>query len=539
MHTATSLRYLACCFFLSLCAFAQWHEDAWTITGNSLARTRYALQTNLWCAPQSFVLTNAVYAYNTNIVSGGMTNSIPYYTNTVSTQSFLVAIGPDTNSIDTNTPPLFSWPLNYATNQLTTNVALVPFTFVATGKCDRVSSNLWLDAAGVRDLDVYFALQERHDAAGFEDPDPPRFYRSHYDNVTAAKSALAGLVPYYLDNFLASNGAYNVYFANSNTNGDFWTNGVAREFPQYHDATNLAMYIRAPTNYFELTLVRSVDSTRGYSVSMYYLLVCTNSITSTGTNAAQILTQDVFKTWGEPWRMIGTNGQRFTSTSTNHEMERLFESADYGQWRLRAAITNLQATQSGFDATGDYRDDVYARFYQYNDGYATGFSTNWAAAKSSAELYFTSGAYGPYFDTNSSAGIIVNSFGQGLAGEGADASLASSRLLLAVTNSNTNISFRADWYIWPSLYMLDLAKTTNFVYDANGTLTGDKVPQLLTAQTAQGSNGYAEASAWFGPADVTTTLPTWCDEPPHDGTIYERGFYATFRAVLWWDFKYR
>ena len=533
MHTATSLRYLACCFFLSLCAFAQWHEDAWTITGNSLARTRYALQTNLWCAPQSFVLTNAVYAYNTNIVSGGMTNSIPYYTNTVSTQSFLVAIGPDTNSIDTNTPPLFSWPLNYATNQLTTNVALVPFTFVATGKCDRVSSNLWLDAAGVRDLDVYFALQERHDAAGFEDPDPPRFYRSHYDNVTAAKSALAGLVPYYLDNFLASNGAYNVYFANSNTNGDFWTNGVQREFPQYHDATNLAMYIRAPTNYFEVTLVRSVDTV---GLGLYYIVNSTNYITLTGTNAAQILTQDVFKTWGEPWRMIGTNGQRFTSTSTNHDMERLFSTGDYGSWHLRKAITNLQATQAGYQPD----DTTYARYYQQNEGYAyLPQSTNWATAKAFAEDYFTSAVdFGTSTNIDGVA-MYMNTLGQGLEGGSADASMYSSRLLLAVTNSNTNISFRTDWYIWPSCFMHDMDETTNFFYDANGILTGDKVPQLLTAQTAQGSNGYAEASAWFGPADVTTTLPTWCDEPPHDGTIYERGFYATFRAVLWWDFKYR
>lgn len=539
MHTASSLKYTAICFSLSLAALAQWHESAWTVTGNQLARARYALQTNVWCAAQSFPLTNAVFACMTNIVTGTATNSIPYYTNTVSTQQFLCAIGPDTNNIDTNFPPVFSWPLAYATNQLTTNVALVPFDYIATGTCARVSSNLWLDAAGVRDLDVYFALRERYDAAGFEDPDPPRFYRSHYDNVVAAKAQLAAIVPSFLDTSNAPSGSFNDYFTAVNTNGDFWTNGIVREFPQYHGATNLAVFMHAPTNYFDLTMVRSVDMEGG--TRLYYLVTSTNYITLTGTNAAQILTQNVFKTWGEPWQMIGTNGQRFTDTSTNHDMERLFTTADYGQWRLRVAITNLQATQSG-----DYDgiDTTYARYSQSIDQ-APFFGvtpTNWTQAKSVAEAEYATNDIWLSFGTNTGAGIVVNSWGQRFDDGGttwANGLLNATRLLLAVTNQCTNLTFRADWYIWPMGFMRDMADTTNFTYDANGLISG-QVPQILTAQTATGSNGYAEAAAWFGFDDpLSETLPAWCDEPPPDMTIYERGFYGVFRAALWWDFKYR
>jgi len=44
---------------------------------------------------------------------------------------------------------------------------LLAYTYKTTGTTDRVSSNLVLDAAGVRDLDIYGALQERYSVAGF------------------------------------------------------------------------------------------------------------------------------------------------------------------------------------------------------------------------------------------------------------------------------------------------------------------------------------------------------------------------------------
>ena len=538
--TASSLKYTAICFSLSFCALAQWHEDAWRVTGNQLARTRYALQTNVWCAPQSFPLTNAVFAYTTNIVTGAATNSIPYYTNNISTQSFLVAIGPDTNDIDDASAPVFSWPLAYATNQLTTNVALVPFVYLATGECARVSSNLWLDAAGVRDLDVYGALQERYAVAGFDDPDPPRFYRSHYQNVVSAKAAVSNIAPYYVNNLVASAGTFNDYFSAANTNGDFWTNGIAQVFPQYTNAEELAIGIRAPTNYFAVTLVRSVDMEGG--TRTYYLVTSTNYITISGSNATQQLTQDVFKTWGEPWRMIGTNGQRFTSTSTNADMERLFTTADYGQWRLRVALTNMQATQ-----TGEKQSDaqIFTRYYQGIDAYnKPDWMELWSASQISAEAEYATNTY--YFGaaTNFTYAVMyINSTGQRYdLGDGNSrnfATLYSSRLLLAVTNGNTNISFRADFYIWPSNFMRDEGTGSNMTYDANGLITG-QVPQILSDLTAHGSNGYAEAAVWFGPSDpLTATVPVWVDEPPTDGLVYERGFYGQFRAVLWWDFKYR
>lgn len=508
-HTVKSLKYTALCFSLSLTAFAQWHEDVWDWSETGKAHARYVCTSNVFAAAQSFTLTNAVFARMTNVISGGVTNSVPWFTNSVSVQEFLIDISTATNTVgDVYT---FSWPLNYATNQLTVDAALVAYTYSVTGLTARTEHALALDAAGVRDLDCYAALAERA-AASSSVANPARFYRSHLANVVMFKNMMLDLIPRYLDTRIATGGTFNAYFS-------IQTNETA--FPAWTNAEHLATVVSAPSNYFAKTWWRSVDATQGLA----RVVSCTNWISAAVTNSAQIVTNSTTATWGEPWALIGTNGQRFVRASTNEDIQAGATTGAYGQWRLRAAITNLQATTAAVVGA-----TVLLRYKKSRSAGGEEPYDDWIGSKTSTETSWT----GTDITTtiNDSPTLSFFTWGQSIA-LFRRAYITAESGLVAVTNiPATNIACRVDVYGFPRAPDVFLP-----MYDGNGFLSEQPAGQRL--QTIDATGGEAVSADYLFSA---STLPTWCPDPQTAGgfAFYcAQGFICTVDAVLWWDFKYR
>jgi|GEM_PF-6290250 len=555
---AKYLILLAISIFLESVVIAQWHESAWNFT-SSTAHQRTYLTTNLYAAKQTFVLHNVIPT---------MTNGV--FSNVVSTQEFLCAIGPETNDIDTNNPPVFKWELQRVDG---TGSNLETYGYNATGTCARTTNTMILDSAAVRDLDVYFAIDERVERPPpwFVNNFPARFYRSHYQNVVYAKSAILNLLGFYLDTSLATNGTLGDIGA-SMTNATWETN-----FPCYQwSGTNnlLTTIIGAPSNYWMLTYDRSIDMTNGAGmgpvVTGRWWFALANGVTNTLTlhgpwgdscNATVIGTTNTVTnsivhldpTNPPTVTLWVTNGQAVTFVSSNNPytygglMDTNLTNCttgSYGQWALRAALTNMAATQHGVYFTNEITG-------------AGGNGSNWASAVADAA-------------SNYNGGAVVTNFGWISGGDQATYSVGAHPTQSTFTGVSywnhaskptfhpgqewtwmywydsglklsSNLTFTGQVYF--RVYRPWYYTETNFVFDNNGHFAATSPSIILIeAYTVTGcSNNVYDTTNWFGGSatNLTSDLPVLVDEPPVDNNSYTRGYYFGGIGVAWWDFKYK
>jgi hypothetical protein len=299
---------------------AQWHEAAWQPT-NWNSRAIFC-QTNLFACSNWFTVTNWLT----------ITNSV------VSTQQFFSHIGPEdtTTQIFENA---YEWAVKV--REIAGGVtSLVDFVQYATNFSARTNYTFALDATATRDLDLHFATRERGLAVGVTNALLTRFYRDHYNNGLAVRRSLFTLVPYYVDQTkTGADGSFNAWF----------TNDELAAFPTWPNACTFCASNNLPTNlldktgggdvgYEQIVFWRERPAISNIVSNAWAIAVTAASNTNT---TPVTYTNTVFGTWGETNLLVGTNGQRFVTWSTNAAMLTNTTTWSYSAAAVRQAVTNL------------------------------------------------------------------------------------------------------------------------------------------------------------------------------------------------------
>ena len=370
-----------------------------------------------------------------------------------------------------------------AANVIWSNSTATVTTSFKVKAASAVVDSLYMTTHDAVAIDCYHALAERwaivqgdhdQDRKGIRDYYKPMMGGvRRYPNLQVIKEFYVSLLPYYVDPYLTND--FTQAFGTNYASIAAWSTFAPT-------ATGLCAAVGAPTNYLSYSAPNTYSlypaEDQGRVVTNTYVMVCTSTNECTNT---------VYDFEHSSREIVGTNGQTVSLLSTNLNIQEGYMLSDYGWKYMPSLITNgLRWVGGAWTVTAS----------SYAGGWSVGQSNaTWSAAK--ANINQSNGwsqavgswTYGNTDGTNYYARTYSSAHTLGIA-------------------SATNIEAEADVYVY--------ADATPFVGEPF-TWDDATYPAFAESRMALVTNGATSNSVWAVIVG-STNQPTWCADPPGDGT---------------------